>query len=161
MTGIRCFGACMKAIEVVVVENTIKYWSNTTSWPSGVLPVEGEDVEILTGWNMFLDLVETPKLNSLTINGRLTFLQDRDIHLQAKRIFVRAGELLIGSETEPFRGNALITLHGVKQDEHMVFTASIEAGNKILANTGKVEMYGKKRLNYLARLTDIVMPGNQ
>jgi len=39
-----------------------------------------------------------------------------DIHLQANYIFVRAGELLIGSATEPFRGNALITLYGLKQN---------------------------------------------
>jgi len=65
MTGLRCLGSCMAAIEEVVVEDTVRYWSDTASWPSGVLPVEGEDVEILSGWNMILDLAETPKLNIL------------------------------------------------------------------------------------------------
>jgi len=56
-------------------------------------------VEIIPGWNMLLDLAETPKLNSLTINGRLSFIQNgSNIHLRTKYIFVRAGEFFIGSE---------------------------------------------------------------
>jgi len=64
---------------------------------------------------MLLDIEETPKINILNINGRLSFIQHENtpnIHLQAKQIFVRAGELIIGSEEEPFAGDALITLLG-------------------------------------------------
>ena len=50
---------------------------------------------------MVLD-IDTPKVKLLRINGRLTFLNTTNIHLQAKHIFVRAGELLIGSAEYPF-----------------------------------------------------------
>lgn len=78
------------------------------------MPVEGDEVEIMSGWNMLLDLNETPYLKSLTVNGRLTFVQkeDFDIHLMAETIFVRAGEFFIGSVEEPFMSQATITLMG-------------------------------------------------
>jgi len=63
---------------------------------------------------MILDLEETPILNSLVINGRLSFLQfeEQNIHLRSKTIFVRAGEFFIGSEELPFESEAKITLVG-------------------------------------------------
>ena len=68
----------------------------------------------MSGWNMILDLNETPHFKSLTINGRLTFknAEDFDIHLKTNHIFVRAGEFFIGSEEEPFKSQATITLMG-------------------------------------------------
>mmetsp|Transcript_29266 Transcript_29266/g.28405 ORF Transcript_29266/g.28405 Transcript_29266/m.28405 type:complete len:216 (-) Transcript_29266:2472-3119(-) len=70
MVGIRCYGACLPSIEEVIVEDTARYWSDVNSWPSGALPVEGEDVEIESGWNMILD-IDPPILNIVEINGRL------------------------------------------------------------------------------------------
>lgn len=61
-----------------------KYWSELDTWPSGELPKEGEDVHIEPGMNVILD-IETPKLNLLIINGKLSFLDHTDpIHLHAK-----------------------------------------------------------------------------
>ena len=45
---------------------------------------------------MTLDLAETPQLVLLRVNGILRFKDDMDVHLKAKHIYVRAGELLIG-----------------------------------------------------------------
>lgn len=105
MLGLRCIsGSCpLDEIEEVALEEGQRLWSDTSNW-GGTLPQEGDDVEIPSGWNMVLDLEETPVLASLTINGRLSFLQfeDRNIHLKANYIFVRAGEFFIGSAEEPF-----------------------------------------------------------
>lgn len=95
---------------------------------------------------MLLDIEETPVLNSLTVNGRLTFIQNnKDIHLRAKQIFVRAGELFIGNETHPFENQATITLMGKADDETLVLSGTVSAGNKILATVGDVKFYGKPR----------------
>jgi len=101
MKGIRCYGSCLPVIEDVVVESTQRMWSNPASWPSGHVPLEGEDVEVESGWNMVLD-ISTPILNIVEINGRLTFLDNGDKLFQAHYIFIRAGELIIGNETNPF-----------------------------------------------------------
>ena len=58
---------------------------------------------------------------------------------------MRAGELFIGSEEEPFTGNAEITLHGMQDEETFILGQAISAGNKILANVGDVKMYGQPR----------------
>ena len=78
-------------------------WSNPASWPSGSVPVAGEDVVIAPGKNFIFDLEESPIYNYVQINGRVTFKEDAPkLHFKAKYIFVRTGELIIGSETEPF-----------------------------------------------------------
>jgi len=52
--------------------------------------------------NVILD-IETPKLNLLIINGKLSFLDHTDpIHLHAKQIYVRAGTLEIGEEANTY-----------------------------------------------------------
>ena len=53
---------------------------------------------------MIYDVAESPILNYLEINGRLEFENDngKDLTLQSKYIFVRAGELVIGSDVKPF-----------------------------------------------------------
>jgi hypothetical protein len=47
---------------------------------------------------------------------------------------------------------ARITLHGEKNAEAMVYESAIEAGNKLIANVGKMYMYGKARTGKLTRL---------
>jgi len=105
LQGFRCVVDCdQKDINEKKISGEIKYWSDTTTWPSGKLPVEGEDVEIAPGENVVLD-ISTPRLFKLTINGRLTFLNDakepKNLTLNTNLLYVRAGELIIGNQTHP------------------------------------------------------------
>jgi len=159
MVGLRCLGSCLETIENATIEDTIRLWSNASSWPSGAVPVEGEDVHVEPGWNMVLD-IDTPKVKLLRINGRLTFLNTTNIHLQAKHIFIRAGELHIGSAEYPFQYNATITLYGEKSAETIVYTNAIEAGNKNIANIGTIRMYGKRRTQKMTRLLRVANKGD-
>ena len=93
---------------IIPISSDVKYWSQDETWPSGRKPIAGEDVYIAPGDNIVLDEV-TPVLNLVTVNGRLSFSVDNGtqaINLQANQVYVRAGELLIGNETNPFEGNA-------------------------------------------------------
>mmetsp|Transcript_21730 Transcript_21730/g.16040 ORF Transcript_21730/g.16040 Transcript_21730/m.16040 type:complete len:471 (+) Transcript_21730:751-2163(+) len=159
MVGVRCLGDCLPSIDDVVVEDEYRLWSNPESWTSGALPLEGEDVVIESGWNMLLD-IDPPVLNIVEINGRLTFANDTDKHFQANYIFVRAGELIIGSAEAPYPQKAVITLHGLKDNQYIVFKDNIEAGDKILINTGKVEMHGLPR-DGISRLTSPADAGDK
>lgn len=96
LVGYRCVGSCLAAINDTVIENNTRRWSNASSWDTGKIPLAGENVEIKSGWNMLYDLEESPIVNVLQINGRLTFEPAKDLHLRAKYVFVRAGELIIG-----------------------------------------------------------------
>lgn len=132
-------GVCaLEEIVEVELEEGQRLWSDPKSWVSGSIPVDGDDVEVMSGWNMLLDIAETPKLNSLSINGRLQFIQREetpDIHVFTNNIFVRAGELIIGSEEEPFEGLATITLTGDTESDTLNLGGTVEGGNKILAIT--------------------------
>lgn len=97
---------------------------------------------------MRLDVANPPALNSLTINGRLTFDDKEDvgdITLQAHTIWVQSGQLYIGTKDKPFEHEAKIVLLGHTEDATVVTDGDIAAGNKVLVNTGTVKMYGKSR----------------
>jgi len=70
------------------------------------------------------------------------------------------GELIIGNETNPYLGNATITLYGDKADDQIVYENAIEGGNKVLANTATIKMYGMPRKSTRSRLLKTVFPGN-
>src|SRR5690606_1474758 len=69
----------------------------------------GEEVTIPRGTEMVLD-VSSPALRSLTVDGKLTFSDDRDLELTTEWIYLRGGELQIGSEGRPHTRKATITL---------------------------------------------------
>lgn len=84
-------------------------WSDPATWPSGEVPVEGEAVTIARGTEVVLD-VSPPALRSLTVNGKLTFSDEHDLSLATEWIYVRGGELEIGTADDPHTSNATITL---------------------------------------------------
>ena len=89
-----------------------------------------------------LPVDEAPKLESLEVNGKLTFLPGQDRLLKTYNLWVRAGELNIGEEGNPFPNKATIELQGDNTEEYFAFTRAIEAGNKNLVITGTVNMHG-------------------
>jgi cell migration-inducing and hyaluronan-binding protein len=84
-------------------------WSDPASWPGGKVPGAGEAVTIGRDQDMILD-VSPPALRSLTINGKLSFADDRDIDLKSEWIYLPGGELAIGSAAKPYTRKATITL---------------------------------------------------
>jgi cell migration-inducing and hyaluronan-binding protein len=84
-------------------------WSDPASWPGGKVPGEGDAVTIARGRDIVLD-VSPPWLRSLTVNGKLSFADDRDLQLTTEWIYLAGGELDIGSEARPYTRQATITL---------------------------------------------------
>jgi archaellum component FlaG (FlaF/FlaG flagellin family) len=162
LVGHRCDGPCLEPLseDDVVTDTTPRMWSFPTSWPSGIVPVSGDDVKILQGMNMILDIAETPIFGNVEVNGMLSFKNDTDIHLRVKHLFIRAGELHIGSKDYPFKNKAIITLHGAKDDRAMVYETNVEAGNKVIANVGKIVMVGTPRIKTLTRLVKPAQKGS-
>jgi hypothetical protein len=91
LEGLRCVGPCNEEIDETDAVGAERLWSSPSSWTSGKVPEEGEDVHIESGWNMTMDLAETPILRLVRVNGILRFKDDMDISFRAKHIFVRAG----------------------------------------------------------------------
>lgn len=87
--------------ENVPNENRTRYWNNSADWPNNTIPGEGDDVHIEPGWNMVFNLNPSPVFKLLRVNGKLTFENRTDTHLRVKHLFIRAGELHIGSKEYP------------------------------------------------------------
>ncbi|OJW57629.1 MAG: hypothetical protein BGO57_00395 [Sphingomonadales bacterium 63-6] len=84
-------------------------WSDPASWPDGKVPSEGDAVRIGRDREVILD-VSPPALRSLTIDGKLSFANDRDLELKSEWILLAGGELEVGTEAKPFTRKATITL---------------------------------------------------
>ena len=83
-------------------------WSDPASWPDRKVPGKGDAVTIGRDMNVVLD-VSPPALRSLTIDGKLSFADGRDLELTTEWILLH-GELQIGSEANPYTRKATITL---------------------------------------------------
>ena len=85
-------------------------WSQEKTWISNKTPKEGEDVFIPSYKRVLVD-VSTPKLKNVTIEGKLSFEDKKDITFDADSIILNKGSLLIGDENDLFQNNLKITLH--------------------------------------------------
>lgn len=94
---------------------------------------------------MIFDMNPSPIYQLIVVNGNLTFDREEDTQLRCKHLFIRAGELHIGSEDWPIETNVRITLYGEKNAETIVYDNAIEAGNKLIANVNVMKIYGLPR----------------
>ena len=85
-----------------------KRWSDAATWPDKKVPGKDDVVTIEKGMDVVLD-VSPPPLHGLTINGKLSFADNKDLELTTEWIMVH-GELEIGTEARPHTRNATITL---------------------------------------------------
>src|SRR5712671_3359713 len=90
-------------------------WSDPATWPNRKVPVAGDKVIIEKGKQVVLD-VTPPALNGLTIEGKLSFANTKDIELTTEWIMLH-GELEIGTEKAPHTRKATITFTNNVKDE--------------------------------------------
>src|SRR5580693_310482 len=94
-----------------------KRWSDASTWPDKKVPGKDAAVTIDQDMNVILD-VSPPPLRSLTINGKLSFADNKDLELSTEWVMVH-GELEIGTEAKPHTRKATITLTDNVKDEDM------------------------------------------
>src|SRR6187402_3598513 len=90
-------------------------WSDAATWSDKKVPAAGALVTIGQGMDIVLD-VNTPPLNGLTINGKLSFANNKDVELTTEWIMLH-GELEIGTEKSPHTRKATITFTNNVKDE--------------------------------------------
>src|SRR5579864_7519447 len=107
--------AALKAQQKTSPAASGKRWSDAATWPDKKVPAKDAVVTIDRDMNVVLD-VSPPALHGLTINGKLSFADDKDLELTTEWILVH-GELEIGSEAAPHTRQATITLTDNVKDE--------------------------------------------
>ena len=120
-------------------------WSDPATWPDGKVPVAGDAVTIAKGKDVVLD-VSPPALGSLTIDGKLSFANNRDLELTTEWILLH-GELEIGTEARPHTRKATITLTNNVKDEDIggMGGANDRVDRGILLMGGTLNLHGDRK----------------
>src|SRR5580693_4435015 len=122
-----------------------KRWSDPATWPDKKVPTKDAVVTIGTDMNVVLDVSPMP-LRSLTIEGKLSFADDKDLELTTEWIMLH-GELEIGTEAKPHTKKATITLTDNVKDEDIsgVGGTTDRVDRGIMLMGGTLNLHGSEK----------------
>jgi cell migration-inducing and hyaluronan-binding protein len=133
-------------------------WSDPATWPNRKVPVAGDKVTIEKDQQVVLD-VTPPALNGVTINGKLSFANNRDVELTTEWIMLH-GELEIGTEKAPHTRKATITFTNNVKDEDIsgVGGTNDKVDRGIMLMGGTLNLHGD-RTNTWSKLANTAAAG--
>src|SRR6202522_3365967 len=136
-----------------------KRWSDPATWPDKKVPTKDAVVTIDQDMNVILD-VSPPPLRNLTINGKLSFADNKDLELTTEWVMVH-GELEIGTEAKPHTRKATITLTDNVKDEDMsgVGGTNDRSDRGIMMMGGTLNLHGN-RTNSWSKLSKTAEAGS-
>src|SRR5436190_2535731 len=120
-------------------------WSDSATWADKKVPAEGALVTIGQGMDVVLD-ASTPPLHGLTINGKLSFANNKDLELTTEWIMLH-GELEIGTEKAPHTRKATITFTDNVKDEDIsgVGGTTDRVDRGIMLMGGTLNLHGDRK----------------
>ena len=119
-------------------------WSDSATWADKKVPAEGAIVTIDKGIDVVLD-VNTPPLHGMTINGKLSFADNKDLELTTEWIMLH-GELEIGTEAKPHTRKATITLtDNVKDEDFGGMGGNDRSDRGIMLMGGTLNLHGDRQ----------------
>src|SRR3954470_22754482 len=134
-------------------------WSDPATWPNRKVPVAGDKVIIEKDKQVVLD-VTPPALNGVTIDGKLSFANNKDVELTTEWIMLH-GELEIGTEKAPHTRKATITFTNNVKDEDISGvggnTDKVDRG--IMLMGGTLNLHGD-RTNSWSKLANTAAAGS-
>src|SRR6202050_4385631 len=136
--------AVVKAQQNASTPATAKSWSDAATWPDKKVPGKDAAVTIGKDMNVVLDVSPMP-LRSLTIEGKLSFADNKDLELTTEWVMVH-GELEIGTEAKPHTRKATITLTDNVKDEDMTGTGGTNdrSDRGIMLMGGTLNLHGNR-----------------
>src|SRR6476646_4779906 len=136
--------ASLKAQQKASSTASAKRWSDAATWPDKKVPAKDAVVTIARDMDVILDV--TPQaLHGLTINGKLSFADDKDLELTAEWIMVH-GELEIGTEAKPHTHQATITLtDNVKDEDFGGMGGKDRSDRGIMLMGGTLNLHGPEK----------------
>src|SRR6187431_2206023 len=119
-------------------------WSDPATWPDRRVPRAGDKVTIAAGKEVVLD-VSPPALGGLSIDGKLSFANNRDLELTTEWIMLH-GELQAGTEKSPHTRKATITFTNNVKDEDIsgVGGANDRVDRGIMIMGGTLNLHGDR-----------------
>src|SRR5579863_5281046 len=136
--------AALKAQQRTSSTTSGKRWSDPATWPDKKVPAKDDLVTIGRDMDVVLD-VTPPALHGLTINGKLSFADNKDLELTTEWIMVH-GELEIGTEAKPHTRNATITLtDNVKGEDFGGMGGNDRSDRGIMLMGGILNLHGPEK----------------
>src|ERR1700730_17653337 len=134
----------VKAQEKTSSTASAKRWSDAATWPDKKVPGKDAVVTIERNMDVVLDVSPQP-LHGLTINGKLSFADDKDLELTTEWIMVH-GELEIGTEAKPHTRQATITLtDNVKDEDFGGLGGNDRSDRGIMLMGGTLNLHGTEK----------------
>src|SRR5436190_15471702 len=130
-------------------------WSDPATWPNRKVPVAGDKVIIEKDKQVVLD-VTPPALNGVTIDGKLSFANNKDVELTTEWIMLH-GELEIGTEKAPHTRKATITFtNNVKDEDISGMGGNDKVDRGIMLMGGTLNLHGDRQNTWskLAKTAD-------
>ncbi len=136
--------AVLKAQQKTSSTPSGKRWSDAATWPDKKVPGKDDVVTIARDMDVVLD-VSPPELHGLTINGKLSFADNKDLELTTEWIMVH-GELEIGTEAKPHTRKATITLtDNVKDEDFGGMGGNDRSDRGIMMMGGTLNLHGTEK----------------
>src|SRR5262245_20095855 len=133
-------------------------WSDAATWSDKKVPGKDAVVTIDNGINVVLDVSPQP-LNGLTINGKLSFADNKDLELTTEWVMVH-GELEIGTEAKPHTSKATITLtDNVKDEDFGGLGGKDRSDRGIMLMGGTLNLHGDRK-NTWTKLANTAAAGS-
>jgi hypothetical protein len=134
-------------------------WSDPATWPDKKVPAKDDVVTIAKDMNVILD-VSPPPLHGITLNGTLSFADNKDLELTTEWIMVH-GALEIGTEAKPHTRKATITFTDNVKDEDFsgVGGTSDRSDRGIMMMGGTLSLHGN-RTNSWTKLSKTAEAGS-
>ncbi len=151
--------AVVKAQQKASTPASAKRWSDAATWPDKKVPGKDAAVTIGKDMNVVLDVSPMP-LRSLTIEGKLSFADKKDLELTTEWIMLH-GELEIGTEAKPHTRKATITLTDNVKDEDMsgIGGTNDRSDRGIMLMGGTLNLHGN-RTNSWTKLSKTAEAGS-
>ncbi len=119
-------------------------WSDAATWADKKVPGQNAAITIDRNVNVVLD-VAPPALRSLTINGKLSFADAKDLELSTEWVMLN-GDLEIGTEAKPYTHKATITLtENVKGEDFGELGGGDHSDRGILLMGGTLNLHGDRK----------------
>ena len=129
-------------------------WSDPKIWRNGVVPTAGAKVAIAAGTTVRMDVVMTAAIDTLRIDGTLSFATDRNTKLYADTVVVTdSGKLHVGTAASPIQDNvtARIQIADGGPIDRRWDPYGLSRG---VMSGGEVRMFGKNVTSYVALAAD-------
>ena len=140
--------------------NDTQNWSDNSTWESGHLPQEGENV-IITGLQYVIVDIALPRLASITIYGGLELLDELNHTIEVDYILIAGGRVVVGWPDTPFINTATFILHGSRSSPEIILPpVGTVLGAKAIGVFGQLILHGEGRETIWTHLAKTAFPGS-